>query len=105
LRPSNPSLPRILDRIAIRKRPGDLGPAHLRTGRRGEEDAYFYLGRCGYIMIARNFRTARHHGEIDLIGWNQDVLCFIEVKTAHHSQREARRRCGGPQEAPRHSQS
>ena len=32
-------------------------------------------------MIARNFRTARHHGEIDLIGWDNDVLCFIEVKT------------------------
>jgi putative endonuclease len=30
---------------------------------------------------ARNFRTARHHGEIDLIGWDKDVLCFIEVKT------------------------
>jgi putative endonuclease len=32
-------------------------------------------------MVARNFRTARHHGEIDLIGWDGDVLCFIEVKT------------------------
>jgi putative endonuclease len=32
-------------------------------------------------MVAHNFRTARHHGEIDLIGWDKDVLCFIEVKT------------------------
>ena len=56
-------------------------PAHHRTGRRGEEDAYFYLRRHGYVMVARNFRTARHHGEIDLIGWDKDVLCFIEVKT------------------------
>ena len=60
-------------------------PAHLRTGRRGEEDAYFYLRRRGYVMVARNFRTARHRGEIDLIGWakdrGEDVLCFIEVKT------------------------
>lgn len=56
-------------------------PAHLRTGRRGEEGAYFYLRRRGYVMVARNFRTARHHGEIDLIGWDKDVLCFIEVKT------------------------
>jgi putative endonuclease len=31
--------------------------------------------------VARNFRAARHHGEIDLIGWDKDVLCFIEVKT------------------------
>src|SRR5579863_2256004 len=51
------------------------------TGRRGEEEAYFYLRRRGYVMVARNFRTARHHGEIDLIGWDKDVLCFIEVKT------------------------
>ncbi len=32
-------------------------------------------------MVARNFRSPRHHGEIDLIGWNKEVLCFIEVKT------------------------
>ena len=32
-------------------------------------------------MVVRNYRTARHHGEIDLIGWDKDVLCFIEVKT------------------------
>jgi putative endonuclease len=56
-------------------------PAHLITGRRGEEDAYFYLRRRGYVVVARNFRTARHPGEIDLIGWDKDVLCFIEVKT------------------------
>jgi putative endonuclease len=56
-------------------------PAHLATGRRGEEDAYFYLRTKGYVIVARNFRTARHHGEIDLIGWDRDSLCFIEVKT------------------------
>jgi putative endonuclease len=54
---------------------------HQRTGRRGEEDAYFYLRRRGYTIVARNFRTARHHGKIDLIGWDKDMLCFIEVKT------------------------
>ena len=32
-------------------------------------------------MVARNFRSPRHRGEIDLIGWDRDVLCFIEVKT------------------------
>ena len=52
-----------------------------RTGRHGEEDAYFYLRRHGYVMVARNYRSPRHHGEIDLIGWNNDVLCFVEVKT------------------------
>ena len=71
----------LLDRIPARKKSGQEVAAHHRTGRRGEEDAYFFLRCRGYIIIARNFRTARHHGEIDLIGWDKDVLCFIEVKT------------------------
>src|SRR6266700_770701 len=69
---------RVLDQIAPKTRGT---PSHQLTGRRGEEDAYFYLRRRGYVMVARNFRTARHHGEIDLIGWDNDVLCFLEVKT------------------------
>lgn len=59
----------------------DDRPSHQRTGTRGEEDAYFHLRKLGYIMVARNFRTPRCRGEIDLIAWDQDVLCFIEVKT------------------------
>src|SRR5512146_2314489 len=55
--------------------------AHLTTGRRGEEEAYFYLRRLGYVMVARNWRSSRQRGEIDLIGWDGDVLCFIEVKS------------------------
>jgi putative endonuclease len=71
----------IVDRLADRiLRPDDL-PAHQKTGRRGEEDAYFYLRQIGYVMVARNYRCPRRRGEIDLIGWDGDVLCFIEVKT------------------------
>ena len=70
---------RLADRVAP-KTPDQVA-AHYRTGRRGEEDAYFHLRRLGYVMVARNFRSPRHHGEIDLIGWDKDVLCFIEVKT------------------------
>ncbi|HZQ20384.1 MAG TPA: YraN family protein [Terriglobales bacterium] len=69
-----------LDRLAPKSAHTNI-PPHLMTGRRGEEDAYFYLRRKGYVIIARNFRTARHRGEIDLIGWDKDVLCFVEVKT------------------------
>jgi putative endonuclease len=54
---------------------------HLETGVRGEEAAYFHLRKLGYTMVARNFRSPRRRGEIDLIGWEGDVLCFIEVKT------------------------
>jgi putative endonuclease len=56
-------------------------PEHLVTGQKGEEAAYFYLREQGYVMVARNFRSPRHKGEIDLIGWDGDELCFIEVKT------------------------
>jgi putative endonuclease len=72
---------RALDWVAERTLPVDDAPMHQRTGRRGEEEAYFYLRRLGYVMVARNFRSPRRRGEIDIIGWDKDVLCFIEVKT------------------------
>jgi putative endonuclease len=56
-------------------------PAHQKVGVRGEEEAYFYLRRLGYVMVARNWRSPRRHGEIDLIGWDGNVLCFVEVKS------------------------
>src|ERR1700691_2105800 len=72
---------RALDWLAARKLSPEDTPAHLRTGRRGEEDAYFFLRRRGYTIIARNYRSPHYHGELDLVGWDEDVLCFIEVKT------------------------
>jgi putative endonuclease len=54
---------------------------HLRTGRRGEQLADSFLRRQGYSILARNWRCQGRRGEIDLIGWDGDVLCFIEVKT------------------------
>jgi len=56
-------------------------PEHLETGQRGEELAYFYLRRLRYVIVARNFRSRRRPGEIDLVGWDGGVLCFVEVKT------------------------
>src|ERR1700752_4664244 len=70
-----------LDWVAERVLPPDERPQHQRTGVRGEEDAYFHLRKLGYTIVARNFRSPRCRGEIDLIGWDDDVLCFIEVKT------------------------
>jgi putative endonuclease len=56
-------------------------PEHLVTGRKGEEAAYFCLRKLGYTIVSRNYRSPRHRGEIDLIGWDGEVLCVIEVKT------------------------
>jgi putative endonuclease len=72
---------RSLDWLGTKISAPETGPAHLRTGRRGEEDTYFYLRRQGYTIVARNFRSPRRRGEIDLIGWDKNILCFIEVKT------------------------
>lgn len=66
------------------RRFGKKAPEHLMTARRGEMEAYFYLRNQGYRIVAKNFRTSHNRGEIDLIGWNHGVLCFIEVKT--HAQ-------------------
>jgi putative endonuclease len=72
---------RALDWLAANLLSPEDMPAHQRTGRHGEEDAYFYLRRQGYTIVARNYRSPHHRGELDLIGWEGDVLCFIEVKT------------------------
>jgi len=92
---------RLLDWLAERILAPEKTAAHHRTGRRGEEAAYFYLRRIGYTMVARNFRSPRCRGEIDLIAWEDNTLCFIEVKTPDHARCEARRsRSGPPQAAP-----
>ena len=55
--------------------------SHLVIGTQGEEEVYFYLRQHGYTVVARNWRSPRRRSEIDLIGWDGDCLCFIEVKT------------------------
>ena len=72
---------RLLDRMAELLLKPPAVAAHQKVGIRGEEEAYFYLRRLGYVMVARNWRSPRRRGEIDLIGWDGDVLCFVEVKS------------------------
>jgi putative endonuclease len=57
------------------------GPAHLATGIDGEDAAFFYLRRKGYIVVARRWSSAFQRGDLDLIAWRGELLCFIEVKT------------------------
>jgi putative endonuclease len=72
---------RLLDRLArLLLKPLAIAP-HKTVGACGEEDAYFYLRRLGYVMVARNWRSPRRHGELDLVGWDGSVLCFVEVKS------------------------
>ena len=69
------------DYLAVRLRRGSTRPAHLEVGRRGEEAAFFYLRRCGYIVVARGWRSGKVRGDLDLVAWEDTTLCFIEVKT------------------------
>jgi putative endonuclease len=56
-------------------------PAHLVTGIEGEDAAFFYLRRKGYVLVARRWSSGNLPGDIDLIAWQGPMLCFIEVKT------------------------
>ena len=47
-----------------------------RIGPLGEKDAHFYVRRTGYVMVARIHRSHRHHGQIDLIGWDHGRALF-----------------------------
>ncbi len=53
--------------------------AHLKTGRLGERVACRYLMRRGFDVLARRYRV--RSGEIDLIGFEGELLVFVEVKT------------------------
>lgn len=67
--------------LAGRVRPGRVGPAHLETGLRGERAALFHLRRLGYTIVAARWTSVKMRGDVDLIGWDGECLCFIEVKT------------------------
>jgi putative endonuclease len=56
-------------------------PQHLATGMKGEDAAFFHLRRKGYVVVARGWKSLRYRGDLDLIAWDEDTLCFIEVKT------------------------
>ena len=58
-------------------------------GQHGETYAAAYLAQLGYRLVAANFtlpigrnrRGAVVNAEIDLVAYDRDTLCFIEVKS------------------------
>jgi len=70
-----------MDRLASRRRRGPAMAPHLAVGLRGERAALFELRRRGYVVVARRWTSAKLRGDIDLIAWHWEHLCFIEVKT------------------------
>lgn len=49
-------------------------------GSLGEKLAVDFLAKNGYRILASNYRVGRL-GEIDIIAWEKEYICFIEVKT------------------------
>jgi putative endonuclease len=78
---------RQMNSLAQRLRRQPASAAHLATGERGEQEALFHLRKLGYVVVARRWKTAKLWGDVDLIAWDGEFLCFIEVKT--RSQRDA----------------
>lgn len=66
-----------------------------RRGIAGETYAYWYLRRHGYVFVARNYRVSGDKAEIDLVGYDNGVLAFVEVKTRSGTEK----RPGQPEEA------
>jgi putative endonuclease len=66
-----------------------LKSSPLELGKLGEAYAAAYLEQVGYRLIAANFtlpvgrnlRGAIVTSEIDLVAYDGDTLCFVEVKT------------------------
>jgi len=56
-------------------------PAHILTGERGEDAAYFHLRAHGYTIVARRWKSDRLPGDLDLAAWDGVTLVFFEIKT------------------------
>jgi putative endonuclease len=63
--------------------------SHLTLGKRGEAFAAAYLQQLNYKLVAANFivpvgrnrKDVVINAEIDVVAYDEDVLCFVEVKT------------------------
>ncbi len=71
------------------RRDRSAGRLRRALGEDGERKAYFFLRRRGYIVVARQWRAPNVDGELDLIAWHGETLCFIEVKSRGERDRYA----------------
>lgn len=82
-----------------RRRGRESGPEHLQVGAAGEEAAFFSLRYKGYTVVARRWSAGNLPGDIDLVAWQDALLCIVEVKT-----RTARDRTPAEAAVDRHKQ-
>ena len=57
----------------------NTGDYKRRLGRQGEDIAAAYLGKQGYLILARNWRCPA--GELDIVAREGGALVFVEVRT------------------------
>lgn len=55
------------------------GDGRRARGKAGEEAARTFLERRGYRIADANVRFGRT-GELDIVAWDGETLCFVEVK-------------------------
>ena len=72
---------RRLDALASKRGRGARVAPHLAVGLRGEREALLYLRGLAYVVVARRWKSPRLRGDVDLIAWEGEWLCFVEVKT------------------------
>ena len=65
-----------LDWVAAQRSGAAALPAHLPTGIEGEDAAFFYLRRKGYVVVARRWSSGDLPGDVDLIAW-QGRCCAL----------------------------
>lgn len=71
-----------------------MSKQNIYLGKSGEDSALNFLKENGYKILIKNYKTKL--GEVDIIAYDKDTLCFIEVKT------RGSLRFGSPQEAVSH---
>ena len=59
------------------------------SGRRGEDLAHRFLRRRGMVIVARNYMPPFGGADLDLVGWMDGTLTFIEVKSRAAGETEA----------------
>lgn len=58
------------------------------SGRRGEDIAHRFLRKRGLTIVARNYRPPFGGADLDLVGWQGDLLVIVEVKSRSSAEAE-----------------
>jgi putative endonuclease len=58
------------------------------SGRRGEDIAHRFLRKRGMTIVARNYRPPFGGADLDLVGWQGDLLVIVEVKSRSSAEAE-----------------